>query len=500
MFGPDFMSAGWPPEEPLFMREHSSDHRFAVSMRDLAAANGLFLSEGQERQVCCELVWSGAPEDWGWAVFAGLKDVSAFVQNLYFTPEDIRFLAGTRVFSDEFLDYLARYRFRGSMESVPEGTVIFPGEPVLTLRGGLIDAQLFESALCDLAGQASYIATKASRLARAAGGRAVFVRDGSGALTAGAASACREAAYTGGVSFPAGPFRGGDEEREPERAGLPMTRNWVLAHESENQAFRRFAEIYPVNCCLLVDTEDVLKSGIPNAIRVDREVLRPMGRRLAWVRMGAGNISWISRRARSMLDEAGMVNCGIMVSGLHDEKSVENAVRQGACVDAFDMESLFSGPCAGLDMECSLVGMQGRKLCAPSAFRNASALNLADSGNRRLYRIFDAQGVAAADLIAEDGILPGIPDEIECVDPSRPWQTETFRSCSVTPLYEIFAGDGRICRIGRSPESVRAAVRHQLSYGIRPDETRLSDPVAHRILLSRGICRCGLKDLEGSCA
>ena len=249
MFGPDFMSADWPPEEPLFMREHSSDHRFAVSMRDLAAANGLFLSEGQERQGCCELVWSGAPEDWGWAVFAGLKDVSAFVQNLYFTPEDIRILAGTRVFSDEFLDYLARYRFRGSMESVPEGTVIFPGEPVLTLRGGLIDAQLFESALCDLAGQASYIATKASRLARAAGGRAVFVRDGSGALTAGAASSCREAAYTGGVSFPAGPFRGGDEEREPERAGLPMTRNWVLAHESENQAFRRFAEIYPVNCC-----------------------------------------------------------------------------------------------------------------------------------------------------------------------------------------------------------------------------------------------------------
>ena len=366
--------------------------------------------------------------------------------------------------------------------------------------GSVNDAQLFESALCDLAGQASYIATKASRLARAAGGRAVFVRDGSGALTAGAASSCREAAYTGGVSFPAGPFRGGEGEREPERAGLPMTRNWVLAHESENQAFRRFAEIYPVNCCLLVDTEDVLKSGIPNAIRVDREVLRPMGRRLAWVRMGAGNISWISRRARSMLDEAGMANCGIMVSGLHDEKSVENAVRQGACVDAFDMESLFSGPCAGLDMECSLVGMQGRKLCAPSAFRNASALNLADSGNRRLYRIFDAQGVAAADLIAEDGILPGIPDEIECVDPSRPWQTETFRSCSITPLYEIFAGDGRICRIGRSPESVRAAVRHQLSYGIRPDETRLSDPVAHRILLSRGICRCGLKDLEGSCA
>ena len=151
-------------------------------------------------------------------------------------------------------------------------------------------------------------------------------------------------------------------------------------------------------------------------------------------------------------------------------------------------------------MECSLVGMQGRKLCAPSAFRNASALNLADSGNRRLYRIFDAQGVAAADLIAEDGILPGIPDEIECVDPSRPWQTETFRSCSVTPLYEIFAEDGRICRIGRSPESVRAAGRHQLSCGIRPDETRLSDPVAHRILLRRGICRCGLKDLEGSCA
>ena len=107
------------------------------------------------------------------------------MQNLYFTPEDIRILAGTRVFSDEFLDYLARYRFRGSMESVPEGTVIFPGEPVLTLRGGLIDAQLFESALCDLAGQASYIATKASRLARAAGGRAVFVRDGSGALHAG---------------------------------------------------------------------------------------------------------------------------------------------------------------------------------------------------------------------------------------------------------------------------------------------------------------------------
>lgn len=500
MSGPDFVSADWLSEEPLSVREHSSDHRFAVSMRDLAAANGLFLSEGQERRACCELVWRGAPEDWGYAVFAGLKDVSSFVQNLYFTPEDIRILSGMRLFSDGFLEYLARYRFRGSMSSVPEGTVVFPGEPVLTLSGGLIDVQLFESALCCLTGRASYIATKASRLAGAAGGRAGFVSDGSDALTAGAASSYREAAYIGGVSFPGGSFRGRDRERETERAGLTMPRSWVPAHENELQAFRRFAEIYPQNCCLPVDTEDVLKSGIPNAIRVDREVLRPMGRRLAWVRMGADNISWISRRARSMLDEAGMANCGIMVTGLRDEKAVENAVRQGACADAFDMGSLLAGPCAGLDMECDLVEVQGRKLCVPSVFRNASALNLPDSGSRRLYRIFDGQGVAAADLIAEEGILPGVPDEFECVDPSRPWQTETFHSCSVTPLFELFAGDGRICRIGRSPESVRAAVRHQLCYGLRPDETRLSDPVVHKILLSREICRRSLKDLEGSCA
>lgn len=181
MSGPDFVSADWLSEEPLSVREHSSDHRFAVSMRDLAAANGLFLSEGQERRACCELVWRGAPEDWGYAVFAGLKDVSSFVQNLYFTPEDIRILSGMRLFSDGFLEYLARYRFRGSMSSVPEGTVVFPGEPVLTLSGGLIDVQLFESALCCLTGRASYIATKASRLAGAAGGRAVFVSDGSDA-------------------------------------------------------------------------------------------------------------------------------------------------------------------------------------------------------------------------------------------------------------------------------------------------------------------------------
>ena len=166
MSGPDFVSADWLSEEPLSVREHSSDHRFAVSMRDLAAANGLFLSEGQERRACCELVWRGAPEDWGYAVFAGLKDVSSFVQNLYFTPEDIRILSGMRLFSDGFLEYLARYRFRGSMSTVPEGTVVFPGEPVLTLSGGLIDVQLFESALCCLTGRASYIATKASRLAR----------------------------------------------------------------------------------------------------------------------------------------------------------------------------------------------------------------------------------------------------------------------------------------------------------------------------------------------
>lgn len=492
MLGLDYESTGWPLGDPLPRRESVSGRRPAVNVRDLAVANGLFISEGGERRVRCGLVWRRAPENWGYAVFAGLNDAAAFMRDLYFTPEEIHSLSGMRFFNEGFLDYLAQYRFQGTVKAVPDGTIVFPGEPVLTVEGSLMDVQLLESALCSMIGRSSFIATKARRLVQAAGGHAVFVHGCCSGLTPEAAASCRQAAFTGGVKC----LDAADPAGKPGQgaAGVPMTRNWVLAHGDEYRAFRRFAEIYPENCCVLADTVDALESGIPNAIRIDREVLRPMGRRLAWVVLGADDLYWVSRKARNMLDEAGMADCGIIASGLTGEADIESAVRQGVCVDAFDAGSVIGGQSGPLDMAWRLADAPSESVSA--SFMDSAALRQPASRGAMLYRIYDGQGLAAADLVAEENSVPaGVLAELTCQEKDSPWRKETFRGCTARPLFEHVAEGGRVCLAARSPESVRAAVSHQLNCEMRPDETRLEDPRPHRIAVSPEESRPREKDL-----
>jgi len=492
MLGLDFDSSGWPLGDPLPRRESVSGRRPAVNVRDLAVANGLFLSEGGERRVRCELVWRRAPENWGYAVFAGLNDAAAFMRDLYFTTEDLHTLSGMRFFNEGFLDYLAQYRFQGTVKAVPEGTIVFPGEPLLTVEGSLMDVQLLESALCSMIGRSSFIATKARRLVQAAGGHAVFVHDCCSGLTPEAAASCRQAAFIGGVKC----LDASDPSGKPGQgvAGVPMTRNWVLAHGDEYRAFRRFAEIYPENCCVLADTVDALESGIPNAIRVDREVLRPMGRRLAWVVLGADDLFWVSRKARNMLDEAGMADCGIIASGLTGEEDIGSAVRQGVCVDAFDAGTAPVGQGGRLDLAWRLADEPSEEhpLSMDEAWLKHPASRL-----QCLYRIYDGQGLAAADLVAAENSVPaGVLKELTCMEKASPWRRETFRGCTARPLFETVAEGGRVSFAARSPESVRAAVSHQLNCEMRPDETRLEDPRPHRIVVSPEESRAREKNLE----
>jgi len=299
---------------------------------ELTMANGYFEQGIAEREACFDMFFRSVPDGGGVAVMAGVEQLIEYMKDLRFEPADIAYLRSKNCFSEGFLDYLANFKFSCDVWAIPEGTPIFPGEPIVTVRGPIVQAQFVETMVLLTINHQSLIATKASRICRAAKGRAVMEFGSRRAQGGDGATLGARAAYIGGCVATANALA--DRDYHIPAVGT-MAHSWVMMFPTEYDAFCAYAKTYPDNCTLLIDTYSVLKSGLPNAIRVFREVLEPLGCRPKGVRIDSGDLTYLSRRIREELDRNGFEDCKIVASNALDEYIIKDLLTQGAPIDTF---------------------------------------------------------------------------------------------------------------------------------------------------------------------
>ena len=278
---------------------------------ELTMTNGYYACGMQNRITYFDIFFRSVPDGGGFAIAAGLEQAIRYIQQLHFDEDDIAYLRGRKMFSEGFLESLRNYKFTGDIWAVPEGTPIFPNEPIMTVRAPAIEAQIIETFLLLTLNHQSLIATKANRVTRAAQGRTVLEFGSRRAQGSDAAVLGARAAYIGGCKGTACTLT---DELYGVPAGGTMAHSWVQMFDSEYEAFKAYCEIYPDNPTLLVDTYNVLKSGVPNAIRVFNEVLKPRGLTKCGVRLDSGDMTYLTKKTRKMLDEAGNIIPKIKVS------------------------------------------------------------------------------------------------------------------------------------------------------------------------------------------
>ena len=445
---------------------------------EMTMSYGYFHQPNRDVRVAFDLFFRSVPDQGGYAIFAGLQHVIEFVENLSFSDADIAYFRKQNLFSEEFLDFLRGFRFRGDIYAMPEGTIIYPNEPLMTIVAPIIDAQLVETAILAQINHQSLVATKASRIVRAAEGRKVADFGARRAHNMDAATYGARAAYIGGIDMTATVSAG-------QQFNIPisgtMAHSWVMFFEDEYTAFKKYAEIYPQATVLLVDTYDVLHSGIPNAIRIAHEVLAPQGHRLAGVRVDSGDLAYLSKRIRKMLDKAGLEDCKIILSNSLDEFTISSLLLQGARVDSFGVgERLItakSDPVFGAVYK--LVAVEEDGVFQPRIKMSENVEKLTNPGLKDIYRIYDHHGKAVADMIAVQGEQIDLTQPFRYVDPHKPWKNRFFEGGSAVNLRRLYVRDGE--RVEDLPplEEIREYVRHQLAEEIWPEEQRFENPHRH---------------------
>lgn len=303
-----------------------------MDLYEMTMANGYF-SDGLDKikKVTFDVFYRNNPDNGGYAIFAGLEQVLELVKNFHFSKSDVAYFRSLHLFSEEFLTYLESYHFHGDIDALPEGTVMYPHEPILTVTAPMLDAQLLETAILAEINHQSLIATKTNRIVRAAQGRVVSDFGARRAHNMDAAVYGARAAYIGGANGTATVLAG-------KEFGIPvggtMAHSWVMYFDDEFEAFKKYAEIYPDNVVLLIDTYDVIHSGLPNAIRTAKEILHPMGKRLKGVRIDSGDLAYLSKRVRKILDDEGLHDCQIVASNSLDEYTIRSILDQGGRIDS----------------------------------------------------------------------------------------------------------------------------------------------------------------------
>ncbi len=445
---------------------------------EMTMANGYFHDRDAEKKVVFDVFYRKNPDQGGFAIFAGLEQVIEYVENMRFSEEDIAYFRGQRLFSEEFLSYLRDFHFHGDIYAFAEGTIMYPDEPILTVVADLIDAQLVETAILAQINHQSLIATKARRIVRAADGRAVSDFGARRAHNMDAATYGARAAYIGGVVGTATVSAG-------QMFGIPvsgtMAHSWVMFYGDEFEAFKHYAEIYPDATVLLVDTYDVIHSGIPNAIRVAKEVLEPMGKRLRGVRIDSGDLAYLSKRLRVMLDEAGLQDCKIVVSNSLDEFTIASLLSQGACIDSFGVgERLItarSEPVFGAVYKIAAVGENGH--FSPRIKVSENVEKITNPGLKDVYRVYDAKGQAVADLLAVCGEEVDMSKPFRYVDPQKPWKNRSFEGCTAKNLRRLYVQDGKRTQELPTLDEIRSYVKAQLDNEIWQEEQRFENPHRH---------------------
>ena len=453
---------------------------------EITMANGYFENGKIDTVGSFDLFFRDVPDHGGFAIMAGLEQAVQYLENLHFSDEDIAYLRSMKCFDESFLQYLADFSFCCDVYAVPEGMPIFPGEPVLTVKGPAIQAQFVETLLLICINHQSLIATKANRVVEAAAGRPVMEFGARRAQGFDAAVYGSRAAVIGGCASTSNVLAAQMFGLRP--AGT-MAHSWVQMFDNEYEAFKAYAELYPDNCCLLVDTYNVLKSGIPNAVRVFNEVLAPMGKRPAGIRIDSGDITYLSKKARRMLDDAGYCDCKIVISNSLDEYIVQDMLNQGAVVDSFGIgERLItssSSPVFGGVYKLSAV-WDGDTMI-PKIKLSENVGKITTPGYKMTWRLYDREtGKAIADVLTlfDEKIDDTKPYEI--FDPEHTWKRKTVTDFTAKPILEKVFEKGTFVGQRKTVEEIQRFCREQVNL-LWDEVRRFENPHRYYVDLSQDL-------------
>lgn len=446
---------------------------------EITMANGYFCTSMADDIAYFDMFFRKIPDGGGYAIMAGLAQVIEYFKNLEFTDEDIAYLREKKLFNEEFLNYLADFQFTCDVWAVPEGTPVFPGEPLITVRGPVIQAQFVETMILLMVNHQSLIATKASRIVRAAAGRPVMEFGTRRAHGGSAAIYGARAAYIGGCVGTACTI-------SDSMYGIPalgtMAHSWVQMFDDEYEAFKKYAEIYPTNCTLLVDTYNVLKSGVPSAIKVFKEVKpEKMG-----IRIDSGDITYLTKKARKMLDEAGLEDCSIVVSNSLDEYIIRDVILEGACIDSFGVgerlitaksEPVFGGV-------YKLVALEKDGKMIPKIKKSENVEKITNPGFKTVYRLFDKDTHRAlADIIMLDGETIEEGEAYEIFDPDAVWKRKKITNFYAENLRQQIFKEGKCVYQSPSLQEIRAHCKKQLD-AMWDEMKRFENPQTYYVDLS----------------
>jgi len=452
---------------------------------ELTMGNGYLKSGIRDRITYFDVFFRKCPDGGGFAIAAGLQQVVEYIQDLRFTEEDIAYLRGRGLFCEEFLEYLRNFRFTGDIYAVPEGTPVFPREPIMTVRAPAIEAQFIETYLLLALNHQSLIATKANRIVHAAEGRTVLEFGSRRAQGAYGAILGARAAYIGGCHGSACTIA---DQLFGVPAGGTMAHSWVQMFDTQYEAFKTYCEIYPENATLLVDTYDTLRSGIPDAIRAFNEVLRPRGITKCGIRLDSGDVTYLSRQARKMLDEAGWPECKISASNSLDEYLIRDILHQGACIDMFGVgerlitsrsEPVFGGVYKLVAVE------DGEGTVIPKIKVSENVEKITNPHFKKLYRFYSREtGKAIMDYLCVHDETVDDSSTMEVFDPDNTWKRKTVYDFKARPLQETIFRNGELVYQLPTLEEIRTYCREQVDT-LWDEVKRFDNPHVYHLDLSQ---------------
>lgn len=452
---------------------------------ELTMGNGYFQTGYKDRICYFDVFFRKCPDNGGFAIAAGLEQIIDYIRNLRFDPADIEYLRSRDMFSPEFLDYLKDFRFTGDIWAVPEGTPIFPHEPIITVRAPAIEAQLIETFLLLVINHQSLIATKANRVVRAAEGRTVLEFGSRRAQGSDAAILGARAAYIGGCHGTACTI---SDQLYGVKAGGTMAHAWVQMFDSEYEAFKAYCQMYPNNAVLLVDTYNTLHSGVPNAIKAFNEVLKPMGITKCGIRMDSGDMAYLTQKARKMLDDAGWTDCQISVSNSLDEYIIQDLLRQGAQIDMFGVgERLItarSEPVFGGVYKLAAVEDEDGTI-QPKIKISENVGKITNPHYKKLYRFFgNDTGKAIADYLCIHDEVVDDSKDMEIFDPEATWKTKTVYNFTAKELQVPIFQKGELVYQSPSLEEIREYCQQQVDT-LWDEVKRFDNPHTYYVDLSK---------------
>ena len=466
-------------------QQNQSNYTLLCDFYELTMGNAYYETGMGQKRAYFDLFFRTVPDGGGFAIAAGLEQVIQYIKNLHFSDEDIAFLRDKKLFSEDFLNSLRGFRFTGDIYAVPEGTPVFPREPILTVCAPAVEVQLVETFLLLSINHQSLIATKANRIVRAAQGRPVSEFGSRRAQGADGAVLGARAAYIAGCAGTACTLT---DRAYGVPAGGTMAHSWVQMFDSELDAFRTYCKIYPHNATLLVDTYHVLKSGVPNAIRAFKEVLLPQGIEDCAIRIDSGDITYLSKKARKMLDEAGLTKCKIVASNSLDEHIIETLLEQGAQIDAFGVgERLITSKSepvfGGVYKLCAVEGETGAII--PKIKISENTAKITNPHFKKVYRLYEKEsGKAIADLLCVHDETIDETKPLELFDPEATWKRKVITGFTARELLVPVFQNGECVYESPNIEEIRRYCAEQIDL-LWDEVKRFENPHTYYVDLSQ---------------